>query len=215
MANPVYLYGKAYANLLGGESSGDTFAVDYLSDTIKFALLDSGHTPNRNTHEVFSDVSGDEVSGAGYSTGGATLGSKTITYTAANSWATTWATGTAYAVGDIVRPTSGNTHLYVCIVAGTSHGSTEPTWPTVSGQTVTDNTVTWAEIGSGVTQIDAGDPSFTTATISDIRYGVGYKSGGGDPLLWLVDFADGPFSVSSGTFTWNIHTLGIYYFATP
>lgn len=214
MSNPVLLYGKSFANLLGGESSGDTFAVDYLSDTIKFALLDSGHTPNRNTHEVFSDVSGDEVSGAGYTTGGATLGSKTITYTAANSWAADWTTATVYAAGDIVKPTTPNGHVYVCVVGGTSD-SGEPSFPTVSGDTVDDNTVTWAELGSGVTVIDAGDPSFTTATISDIRYGVGYKSGGGNPLLWLVDFADGPFSVSSGTFTWNISANGIYYFATP
>lgn len=215
MANKTYLYGKGHANLLGGEVSGDTFAIDFLSDTIKMALASASYTPNLDTHEVFSDMT-NEVSGTGYSAGGATLGSKTIIYTAANSWATTWATGTAYAVGDIIRPTSGNGHLYRCIVAGTSHASTEPTWSTVSGQVNTDNTVTWAEIGRGVTQIDAADPSWGSgATISGIRYGVIYKSGGGNPLIALVDFSDGPYSVSNGTFTAQLHALGIYVFATP
>src|SRR4051812_34145054 len=138
MAVTIYKYGKCYANLLGGEIAGDTFGVDYLSDTMKASHHTSSYVPNLDTHEVFSDVT-NEITGTGYVAGGATLASKTITYTAANSWATAAATTTAYAVGDIVRPAAGNAHLYRCIVAGTSGGSA-PTWPTVSGQTVTDGT---------------------------------------------------------------------------
>jgi hypothetical protein len=207
------LFGKAFANLLGGESSGDTFAIDFLSDTIKAALTTSAYSENLDTHEVFADVT-DEVTGTGYSAGGVTLGSKTITYTAANSWATTWATNTAYAVGDIVRPTSGNGHLFRCIVAGTSHASTEPTWPTTSGATVADNTVTWAEIGRGVTQLDCGDPAWTTATISGIRKAVFYKSGGGNPLIGIMTF-DSDIAVTNGTFSITIPVLGILTFSTP
>src|SRR5262245_47700718 len=117
MAQCIELYGKAHANLLGGESSGESFAIDFLSDTIKCALTNASHTPNLDTHELFSDLT-NEVSGTGYTAGGATLGSKTITYTAANSWGTQWAASTAYVVGDVVRPTSGNGHLYRCVVAG-------------------------------------------------------------------------------------------------
>jgi hypothetical protein len=209
-------YGKCYANLLGGEIAGDTFAVDYLSDTIKCLLTTSTYAPNLDTHETKADVT-NEVSGTGYTARGTSLASKTIVYTAANSWGTQWAVGTAYAVGDIVRPTAGNGHLYRCIVAGTSHASVQPTWPTVSGQTVVDNTVTWAEIGRAVTQLDAADPSWSSATISGIRYGVIYKDTGTDstsPLLWLIDFASDQ-AVTSGTFTIVLAALGLETFSTP
>lgn len=208
-------YGKSYANILGGEIGADTFAVDFISDTLKAALLASTYTPNLDTHEVFSDLT-NEVTGTGYSAGGTTLASKTVTYTAANSWGTAAATTTAYAVGDVVRPAAGNGHLYRCIIAGTSGGSA-PTWPTVSGQTVTDGTVTWAEIGRGITQLDAADPSWSSATISGIRYMAIYKStgtGSTSPLLWLIDFGADQ-AVTSGTFTAVLAALGIEVFSTP
>lgn len=212
MAVSINRYGKAYANLLGGEVAGDTFAVDYLSDTIKVSLHTSTYTPALDTHEVFADVT-NEVTGTNYVAGGATLGSKTITYVPAAS-GTAWAVATAYAVGDIVRKVTTNGHLYRAIIAGTSHASTEPTWPTVSGQTVTDNTVTWAEIGRGYTSMDAADPSWASATISGIRYAAIYKSGSGNPLLWLIDFGADQ-AVTSGTFTIVLAALGLETFATP
>lgn len=52
-----------------------------------------------------------------------------------------WDSGTAYALGDKLLDTG---KVYECIQAGTSHGTTEPTWPTTVGATVTDNTVKWA-----------------------------------------------------------------------
>lgn len=209
------LYGKAHANMLGGEASGDSFAIDFLSDTIKCSLHTSTYSPNLDTHETFADVT-NEVSGTGYTAGGVTLGSKTITYTAANSWGTTWAASTAYSVGQVVRPTTGNGRLYMCIVAGTSAG-TEPTWPTTSRATVTDNTATWAEIGRGITQIDAGDPQWTGATISSIKYAVYRKDTGTastSPLIALQDL-DGPHSVTNGTFTIQLPSIGLYHFHTP
>lgn len=210
----TFLYGKAYANLLGGEAAGDAFTVDYLSDTVKCSLHTSTYAPNRDTHETFSDAT-NEVSGTGYTAGGATLGTKTITYTAANSWGTNWAASTAYAVGDIVKKVTGNGHLYRAIVAGTSGGS-EPTFPTVSGQTVADNTVTWAEIGSGIVQIDAADVSWPSSTIT-ARYGIIRKDTGTastSPLIVLIDF-ETDFSSNNGTFQITFHTLGIYVHSTP
>ncbi len=50
---------------------------DLLSDTIKVMLATSSHTISRLTHTVYGDVSANEASGTGYTTGGATLGSKT------------------------------------------------------------------------------------------------------------------------------------------
>jgi len=56
-----------------------------------------------------------------------------------------WATGTAYSLDDVRIPTSGNVNgfQYRCAVAGTSHATTEPTWPTDLGVRVVDEGVTW------------------------------------------------------------------------
>lgn len=60
----------------------------------------------------------------------------------------TWAVGTAYTVNDYVLPTSPNNNFtYQCTTAGTSHASTEPTWPTTEGGTVNDNGVVWTARG--------------------------------------------------------------------
>ncbi len=214
MAVTQSYFGKAFANLLGGEVAGDSFAVDYLSDTIRAMLCTSSYAPNLDTHETKADVT-NEVAGTGYTARGTALGSKTITYTAANSWGTNWAASTAYAVGDIVKKVTGNGHLYRCIVAGTSAGS-EPAFPTVSGQTVVDNTVTWAEIGRGVTQIDSADPSWPSSTIT-ARFLVVYKDTGTDstsPLLFVVDFG-ADFASTNGTFQYTVHALGWLTHSTP
>jgi len=55
---------------------------------------------------------------------------------------TAWVASTAYALGDIVIPTTNNGFWYECTTAGTS-GASEPTWPTTEGQTVTDGTAVW------------------------------------------------------------------------
>ena len=51
-----------------------------------------------------------------------------------------WQASTAYSWGAFVWPTTFNGYKYVCTTAGTSHATTEPTWPTTLGQTVTDGT---------------------------------------------------------------------------
>ena len=56
--------------------------------------------------------------------------------------ATAWVASTAYALGDIVVPTTSNGFWYECTTAGTSAAG-EPTWPTTEGDTVADNTATW------------------------------------------------------------------------
>lgn len=60
-----------------------------------------------------------------------------------------WESNHVYIVGDIVRPTTGNSHVYRVTTAGTS-GSTEPTWPTSSGATVVNGTATFTEYGADV-----------------------------------------------------------------
>lgn len=54
-----------------------------------------------------------------------------------------WAASTAYPISRVRQPTVANGFLYQVVQAGTT-GATEPTWPTVAGQLVTDGTVIWA-----------------------------------------------------------------------
>ena len=75
MAVTAFLYGSAPAKLANKE-------IDWDTDTVKVALLDNTHTPAQDTHDYFDDVSADEVSGTGYTAGGATLANKSVGYTA-------------------------------------------------------------------------------------------------------------------------------------
>lgn len=56
-------------------------AINFSSDTIKLSLHTVSYVPNRATHQFKSDLT-NEVSGTGYTAGGATLASKTLTVTA-------------------------------------------------------------------------------------------------------------------------------------
>ena len=63
----------------------------------------------------------------------------------------TWASGINPDVGDLFVPTIDNGYQYYNTVSGGKTGSTEPTWPTTFGATVTDGTCTWTNAGqSGV-----------------------------------------------------------------
>jgi hypothetical protein len=57
-------------------------SVDFLNDTVKVALVTSSYTFDQDTHDFWDDVSTNEVSGTGYTAGGETLGTKTVTYDA-------------------------------------------------------------------------------------------------------------------------------------
>jgi hypothetical protein len=69
---------------------------------------------------------------------------------------TAWAASTAYTLGAFVVPTAGleNGFRYEATVAGTTHATTQPTWPVFDGATVIDGGVTWTcrpgnHLGSG------------------------------------------------------------------
>lgn len=200
MPSPTYQYPKL------DEASLDGNAVNFAGDTIKVSLHTSTYTP-ADTHKFFSDVT-NEVTGTGYTAGGETLTTKTLTFTDDAS-ETAWAASTAYSVGDLVRPTTANGHIYICVVAGTSGGS-EPTWPTVANQTVADNTVTWAETGRAKIVIDADNVQWASSTIT-ARYAVIYKDTGTattSPLIALVDFETDKSS-DNGNFDLTFDSRGI------
>ncbi len=66
-----------------------------------------------------------------------------------------WAPSEAQVVGDLLVPSTLNGYLYRCTTAGTT-GTTEPAWPTVVGNTVTDGTAVWT---CGVATAAAGTVS--------------------------------------------------------
>lgn len=71
-----------------------------------------------------------------------------------------WAASTAFVVGDIRRATTVQASglWFRCTAAGTS-GSSEPNWPTESGNTTTDNTVTWTAFPSVYEELSVLNPS--------------------------------------------------------
>lgn len=192
MSSPAKLFPYALANALAGTVK--------TSDTWKVLLVNSSYT-FATSQEFYSSVSADEVTGTGYTAGGATVTTPTVTVTAASSWSVSWGASTAYSVGQVVRPATANGYVYECVVAGTS-GSTAPTFPTVFGETVTDGTVTWVCAGESVVAISAGSASWTSSTITaygailyDAQTGVSTT----DPLIAYIDFG-GAVSSTNGTF---------------
>lgn len=103
---PSKLYGSFLVKALNKE-------VDYDTDTIKVALLTSSYTPDQDAHDYLNDVSTYEVSGTGYTAGGNTLASKTVTYDSANNVIvldaadTTWASSTITARYAVVYDSTG------------------------------------------------------------------------------------------------------------
>jgi hypothetical protein len=207
MANP---YRQMPVKLLNKE-------IDFNTDTITATLHTATYTPNYDTHAYVSDLT-NELSGSGYSTGGVTVASCNMTATAANSWGTSWAASTAYAVGAVIRPATGNGFIYRCTVAGTSGGST-PTFGTVVGGSTTDNTVTWECAGSGIVQMTAGNPTWSSpfsagpfryCAISDRTPGTAATQ----PLICLIDFGSNQTG-GGGAFTVTLNANGLLVIFVP
>ncbi len=203
-----------YALALKGAWQGQ---INLTSDTLKMALLGSGYTPNLTTDQHFSDVNSHEVTGAGYTAGGVTLASVTLTLTAANSWAQVWANTTGYSYGQIVRPSPGNGLLYRCVIAGISGGSA-PTFPTNAGDTVVDGSVKWSCLGDAVLVFTSATAQWTTATFT-ADYAVIYDAQSGtpsaEPLILLETFAAAQSPVAQ---TFQIppdSVLGWFAFSPP
>lgn len=75
MAVTAKVYGLALDHFLDAD-------VDWTADTIKVALTTSAETPDQDADDYWNDAEANEVSGAGYTAGGATLTNPTRGYTA-------------------------------------------------------------------------------------------------------------------------------------
>ncbi len=111
MAVTAKWYGKLLNTLWTG-------GVNFTSDTIKGALVTSSYTFDQDTHDYFDDIT-NEVSGTGYTAGGATLASKTLTYTAGTNTI-------AIDAADLAWTTSTITARGLVIYKSTGTGSTSP-----------------------------------------------------------------------------------------
>lgn len=105
-------------------------SIDLDTDTIKVALVTSTYVPNQDTHDFFDDVT-NEVTGTGYTAGGASLASKTVTadntdnegvFDAAD---VTWTSSTITARGAVIYKSTGvaSTSALICYLDFTTDQS--------------------------------------------------------------------------------------------
>jgi hypothetical protein len=87
-------------------------AIDFDTDTLKVALVTSSYTPNQDTHDFFDDVT-NEVTGTGYTAGGATLANPAVTLDTTNDLVkfdaddTVWSTATITARAGVLYKSTG------------------------------------------------------------------------------------------------------------
>jgi hypothetical protein len=143
----VAVSAKLYGKFFNAYTAKD---VDLDNDTIKAMLCTSTYVPNQDTHEFKSDVT-NEVTGTGYTTGGATLSGVSVSYTgASNTWAfdandVSWAASTItarYLVLYDSTPGSDATRRLIAYVdfgadVTTTAGTLTVTWATAGIVTVT------------------------------------------------------------------------------
>lgn len=77
MAASAKLYGNVFGSLANG-------LINYPTATVRVMLVTSAYTPNQDTHQYVSSVTG-EASGTGYTAGGQALAGKAISYTTATN----------------------------------------------------------------------------------------------------------------------------------
>lgn len=92
---------------------GDTGVtpINLKTDTIKIALVTSSYTPNQDSHDFFDDVT-NEITGTGYTAGGATLTVTTSQDDTDNEGVfdatdATWSTSTLTAAGAVIYKSTG------------------------------------------------------------------------------------------------------------
>jgi hypothetical protein len=87
-------------------------SIDLDTDTIKVALVTSSYVPDQDAHDFFDDVT-NEVTGTGYTAGGASLANKAVTADNTDNEGVfdaddvTWSTSTITARGAVIYKSTG------------------------------------------------------------------------------------------------------------
>lgn len=180
-------------------------------------LHSSTLAPSAEWATVSQLTAGSELAtGGGYVSGGKLLTSLTSTYTTGSAWSAVRANSTAYAVGDVVRQTSG-AGLYRCTAAGTT-ASSVPTYNATAGFVTSDGTATFEYVGAGIVVLGAATISWPAATFQGVRYLVLSERTSGtasaQPLLGYVDLgSDKAGQGGSFDVTWSAQ--GVLQIFTP
>lgn len=82
MATTAFWYGNAGVGLVSATAAR---RWDWVGDTIKCTLHTATYTPNQDTHDFADDLTNEVANGNGYTTGGVTLGTKSVTYDSASN----------------------------------------------------------------------------------------------------------------------------------
>lgn len=129
---------------------------------------------------------------------------------------TAWATGATIAAGALRRqlatPAVGSERVFIAVVGGTTHASTEPTWVITRGGKTTDNaSVTWQEV-TGIPALN-GDlvntPNWTNgAKNTAITVGHVIKDVAGTHIF-ICDSVTGTGTSGNGAEpTWDVSAVG-------
>lgn len=105
-------------------------SIDLDTDTINVALVTSSYTPDQDAHEDYADIT-NEVSGTGYTSGGAALANKAVSIDDTDNEGVfdaddvTWSSSTITARGAIIYKDSGvaGTSWFICYLDFTSDQS--------------------------------------------------------------------------------------------
>lgn len=95
MAATLYLEAKSKFGKAG---------INWLTDTIKIALVGTGYVLDPVNHRNWSDVSASQVVGTGYTAGGVALSSKTVGEDTANKEAEYKAANVTFTALDVTTP---------------------------------------------------------------------------------------------------------------
>lgn len=111
MAAAAHLYSPVYQSMLNQE-------INFTTGTVKAMLATSAYIPDRDGHRYKSSVTNEAV-GTGYTAGGLTLASKTLTYAAGSH---TWTLDCA----DLVWASATVQARYLIFYVSTGTDSTSP-----------------------------------------------------------------------------------------